>query len=196
MTLGPQTGYNGGVPQTMKSPVSDAARVLSRRVNIQVFEELESLVSGEFLEQVARHALDVGKSAADTEVSVVITDDEEVRKLNKLHRGVDEYTDVLSFSFTHHGQYYGDGELPPERSAGVEFVLPQGKQATLGEVIISYPQARRQAEQSGDSVDEELAVLLAHGVLHLLGHDHEIPGDRAEMEKVQAQVLRRVWSDR
>jgi probable rRNA maturation factor len=68
-------------------------------------------------------------------------------------------------------------------------VLPPGESEPLGEVIVSYPQAQRQAEGVGHSLERELTVLLIHGVLHLLGHDHMEPGDEAIMKPLEAQAL-------
>ena len=167
-------------------------------ITVQVFEEFAGSLSEWWLESVAECALAVeGECTADArrQVGLVIADDDTVRALNKRYRGLDEYTDVLSFSFSHHGHYYGAGESPFERSAELEFVLPLGEQLALGEVIISHPQVVRQAEQAAHPVDKELAILLTHGVLHLLGYDHENDGDQSEMEKLQSQILRQVWSD-
>lgn len=155
---------------------------------IQVLEEFDGLVSVPRLQETAEHALEVGRAEADAEVSVVIAGDDDVRELNRRHRGLDETTDVLSFSYLHHGQYYGERQELTE-SDNVEFVLPPGTKDSLGEVIISYPQAQRQASEAGHTVERELAVLLTHGILHLLGHDHEEPREQEEMESVQAQVL-------
>ena len=72
------------------------------------------------------------------------------------------------------------------------FVLPPSESEDLGEVIVSLPQTRRQAVDNERSVDEELALLLAHGVLHLLGHDHEEPTEEEAMKRIEAVVLGKV----
>ena len=125
-----------------------------------------------------------------TQVSVVIADDDVVRELNLQHRGLDENTDVLSFSFTHEGEYYGE-EDRSARETDIDFVLPptESNDASLGEIIISYPQTRRQAERDGHPVDRELTVLLVHGVLHLLRYDHEEPDDEAVMKAATARAM-------
>ena len=120
--------------------------------------------------------------------SLLIADDEVVAELNGVHRGVRETTDVLSFSFEHWGAYYGEGEAPFERAE--EFVLPPGASAGMGEVVVSYPQARRQAREAGRSVERELASLVAHGLAHLAGHDHEEEGEAAAMREVEGAILR------
>jgi probable rRNA maturation factor len=90
------------------------------------------------------------------ELSVVITDDAHIRVLNRDYRKKDRATDVLSFAMR-------EGEGP-----GVI-----GEREMLGDVIISVPTAARQAKRAKKSLDEELTMLLAHGLLHLLGYDHQ-----------------------
>lgn len=87
-------------------------------------------------------------------MSVVITDDGEIQALNREYRGIDRVTDVLSFS-----QLEGEG--------------PVLENDLLGDVVISWEQAERQAGEFGQGTCEELARLLVHGVLHLFGFDHE-----------------------
>lgn len=105
---------------------------------------------------LAQRALAAEGVPGSAVLSVVVTGDERVRELNRRYRSIDAPTDVLSF-----GMQEADG-----------FVTPPGSAAQLGEIVISYPTAARQAAEAGHSVDEELAHLLVHGVLHLLGHDH------------------------
>ncbi|MHB8577217.1 MAG: rRNA maturation RNase YbeY, partial [Dehalococcoidia bacterium] len=109
-------------------------------------------------------------------VSIVITDDETVRRLNRDYRGYDEPTDVLSFGLSELAKPATDDEEPAP-----EFVLPPDSGAELGEVIIAYPTAERQAAAHGRAVDHELAHLLIHGILHLLGFDHYEPEEEREM---------------
>ncbi len=164
----------------------------SLQLTVQVFEEFEPLVPRGLIERAVEATLAEEPEASQQGVSVVIADDETVRELNRKHRGLDENTDVLSFSFTHEGEYYGDDQPSSARAGEVEFVLPPGETPGLGEVIISYPQAERQAVAAGHSIEQELVALLAHGVLHLLGYDHVEPDEEAVMNARQARVLSRV----
>ena len=112
------------------------------------------------------------------QVSLVIADDATVRELNAQFRGLDEVTDVLSFSANHPGHWPGESELAadlyiqPGNEAAFPFPAFGGGPPPLGEVIISLPQARRQSEQRDEPLDRELALLIVHGVLHLVGHEH------------------------
>jgi probable rRNA maturation factor len=142
--------------------------------------------------RIARDTLAGAVENSSGDVSVVIADDDTLRGLNEHHRGLDEDTDVLSFSFSHHGKYYGDDGPPSWRSEAVGFVTPPGEQASLGEVIISYPQAVRQAAELGRSTEQELASLLVHGILHLSGYDHMESDEEAEMKGREAEILARV----
>lgn len=112
------------------------------------------------------------------EVTVVVTNDERVRELNRRYRGVDSPTDVLAFGGVAEG-FVEAPELPPY----------------LGDVIISYPRVQAQAEEQGHSPDEELALLVIHGVLHLLGYDHESSEEKAVMWARQKEILRHLMSE-
>jgi probable rRNA maturation factor len=98
--------------------------------------------------------------------------DREMRRLNRDFRGKDRPTDVLSFP---------GGEEP-------------GAGWHLGDVVISVPTARRQAAAAGHPAERELRLLLLHGVLHCLGHDHET--DQGEMERLERRLRRRWLEDR
>ena len=168
-------------------------RVSEFEIDIQIFDEFVGLIQPDWVRSVVAAVLESESEARGQHVSAVIADDEVVRELNRLHRGLDENTDVLAFSFTHEGQYYGDEERG-DIGSGVEFALPPTvvAAASLGEIIVSYPQARRQAEDAGHPVERELAVLLVHGVLHLLGYDHEARDDETRMNTAQAQAMERI----
>ncbi|MDP6452710.1 MAG: rRNA maturation RNase YbeY [SAR202 cluster bacterium] len=150
-------------------------------VSVQVFEEQSHLIDGGWIGHVAAAALD-GVGVSGEGLSVVITDDDTVAELNRTHRGLDETTDVLSFSYAHSGTFYGDEDQKPEPAMADEFILPPAMETDLGEIVISYPQAERQASQAEHTVEKELVVLLAHGILHLLGYDHEDDDEAAEMK--------------
>ena len=170
------------------------------RIRVQVFDEFRELCSESKLERTADQTLDATSDArARTDslgprLDVVVADDETVRRLNSEYRGLDQTTDVLAFSFEHEGEYMGD-DSPPTPPDGFDFILPPREEAWLGEVIISYPQAVRQAGQSGRDADHELTALLVHGVLHLLGYDHVDPAEEAAMKALESLILNRVMSD-
>ncbi|MGE5509184.1 MAG: rRNA maturation RNase YbeY [Chitinophagales bacterium] len=107
------------------------------------------------------------------EVSVALVDDPQIHELNREYRGVDRATDVLSF-------------------AAEEAPLADDAPAPLGDVIISLETAWRQASDFGHSPEREVGYLVAHGVLHLLGFDHEDDAQRAEMRQLEERALAKV----
>jgi probable rRNA maturation factor len=154
-----------------------AARRPSRpahRIEVQVARPFRSALRAPWLRRIARHVL-VVEGAGPSELGVVISDDATVRELNRRYLDRDEPTDVLSFGL---GEV---GEVP--------FALPPGEAAPLGEVIISYPTAVRQAEEQGHSVEAEVAHLLVHGILHLLGYDHLEAEDERVMRRREEEIL-------
>lgn len=158
-------------------------------MSVQTIDEGHDLPPESWVEGVVALALKVAEAPEGSGVSVVFAGDEVVRDLNREHRGLDETTDVLAFSFTHEGEYYGepDERVPVDEMPG--FALPPGQAEPLGEIIVSYPQAMRQADAAGRTVTEELATLLIHGALHLLGYDHMEPDDEAVMKGLESRVL-------
>ena len=160
-----------------------------------MFDEFANVVAEHSVLEAVAAAMESESCAPNTHVSVVIADDEVVRELNRQHRGLDENTDVLSFSFTHEGEYYGEAERDAS-GIDIDFVLPpsENDDTSLGEIIISYPQTFRQAEQAGLPVGQELTVLLVHGVLHLLGYDHEEPDDEAVMKAATTRAMEQMSS--
>ena len=140
-------------------------------VLITVVAKFERFVEVEELRRIAAGVL-AAESVPNAELGVLITDDEAVRRLNAEYAGEDETTDVLAFSLR-------EGEV---------FVSPD-EVTRLGEVIISFPTASRQAAEAGRLVDEEMAHLLVHGILHLLGYDHVEPEEERVMRGREAELL-------
>jgi probable rRNA maturation factor len=143
----------------------------------------------EWLESVVQAALMVARDHTPPgQMSLLITNDATIRSLNAQFRGADEVTDVLSFSAEHAGHWEGEDD-GPEQAVEVAFVLPPEEPEPLGEVIVSYPQTKRQAEEHGVALEHELAHLVVHGVLHLTGHDHLEPAETALMQSKERAVL-------
>jgi probable rRNA maturation factor len=106
-------------------------------------------------------------------ISLHLVGDETIRALNAEHRGKDVRTDVLSF---------------PLESDAI-FVLPPDWPVHLGDVVVSQPRAVAQAREFGHSTEREIAYLVAHGVLHILGYDHEVAAERAQMRQREEEAL-------
>jgi probable rRNA maturation factor len=125
------------------------------------------------LEQLAARALDIESVPQPSELSIMLADDPTVHELNRTYRNTDSPTDVLSFA-------QGEGEA---------FAQPAGTTPHLGDVIISLDTARRQAAEHGLELQDEVAHLLVHGILHLLGYDHEDAEDAAVMRLQEERML-------
>lgn len=156
----------------------------SQRVDVQVFPAFARRLTKSWLRKVAEQALDTQNETRPLSISLVIADDETVHNLNREYRGVDETTDVLSFPLWESLQSEG-----PDTNG---FFLPPEEATPVGEVIISYPQAARQAREGKKLIRAELTLLIVHGVLHLLGYDHADPQQERRMWARQDEVLARV----
>lgn len=136
---------------------------------------------------------------ASGQVSLLLTDDAVVRELNRQYRGRDATTDVLSFSAQHGGHWQGDdgvsgdGDDDSDGDGDDAFPLPDGELPPWGEIVISLPQAIRQANAAGVPLRRELALLLVHGALHLLGYDHYDAAERAEMQALERAALAAIF---
>ena len=148
-------------------------------IAVFVEEKFRGLVDEELVKRIAQIVLKAERVAPPYEMSLVFTDSEKVKQLNRDYRGVDEPTDVLAFY------------MLPQKGANSSFALPPDGVARLGEVIISYPQAVKQAKEQGHSPQRELALLVVHGILHLLGYDHEEPKEERKMRKRERELLER-----
>ena len=147
-------------------------------INVLIDEGLEGCLEESWLQSVAAQVLVAQEADASVEMGLVIATQERVRQLNKSYRGKDEPTDVLAFSAM---EEIG-ADFPP-------FVQPPDGVLHLGEVIISYPQAVAQAEEHQHSVKKEIAILIIHGVLHLLGYEHDKPELKRQMMTREAGIL-------
>ncbi len=153
-------------------------------INVLIDEGLETHLEVSWLQSVAEQVLIAQGASSDVELSLVIASSERVQQLNRDYLGEDEPTDVLAFAML--------PELPVEGELETDFPLfitPPDGMLHLGEVIVSYPQAVIQAEEHHHSVKREIAILIIHGVLHLIGYDHEEPEPERQMQAREAEIL-------
>ena len=137
---------------------------------IQVGEKIKSVI-----EKAAEKSLFMEKSE-DCEVSILLTDDAEIHRLNRVYRDVDRPTDVLAFAM----REGLDGELNRE---------------ILGDIVISLPRAEQQASIYGHSFEVEISFLVSHGVLHLLGYEHGEKDNLLVMQQKQKEILHSLGYD-
>lgn len=131
-------------------------------------------INYKLIEKVISEALRYEGVNDNTEVSVTIVDNEEIRKINNKFRNIDRATDVLSFPLIDF-----DSESLPD----------DGSKIYLGDIIISIERAKEQAKEYGHSIDREIGFLTAHSMLHLLGYDHMVPEEEKEMFAKQEEIL-------
>jgi probable rRNA maturation factor len=151
-----------------------------RPIDVRIFPAFRSPVKAAWAKRVLAAALEAGDPGGTAGASIVVADDDTLLDLNARFRGLDEVTDVLSFG---------------EDGQGPAFPTVPGTEASHGEVILSYPLAMRQAREHNVATEQEVALLMVHGVLHLMGHDHAEPGEEAIMRSLEQQVLEQLADD-
>lgn len=134
--------------------------------------EAEFPFPADLLEGAAQAALEHESQPSESELSIVLTDDARLHQLNRDYLGIDAPTDVLSFPAS---------ETDPETGARY-----------IGDILISIPRARAQAKAAEHPLEAEVQLLVVHGVLHLLGHDHAQAEEKARMWKAQAEILEKL----
>lgn len=151
-------------------------------IEIQIDSDFVDRLEPERLRRAAEATLEYEGQPEGTGLTLVVTGDEQIQALNRQFNDTDRPTDVLSFSSR-------EGEAFPKPSD--EF--PAGESDLyLGDVILSYPTALAQAQEQGHPVEQELALLIVHGCLHLLGYDHATDEERERMWLRQDEILRRL----
>jgi len=132
-----------------------------------------------WLKNIINTVLDAEKTGGSVCVDMLITDDKQIHKMNRQYRGIDRPTDVLSFALS---------EKSPA-AADIEFPLEQDGVDNLGEIIISYPRVIAQADEHNVSIEDELTLLITHGMLHLLGYDHKEAADSRKMRRREKIII-------
>lgn len=136
---------------------------------IEIPSRFDGLIDSESIEQTAAAALKHQGCSSESDLSIVFVDDFKMKELNREFRQENSTTDVLAFP--------------------AEYEDPDSHHNYLGDVVISFVQASKQAKQSQHAVNDELQLLAVHGVLHLFGHDHLEADDKAKMWSAQEQIL-------
>lgn len=138
-------------------------------IDINLNPDLDLTLDSGLLVKACQATIRETQPGREIEVTLVVTDDAQVKELNRQFRKLDMVTDVLSF---------------PSDEIDLDTGLPY-----LGDILISYPQAQLQALQAGHPVESELQLLTVHGMLHLLGFDHASEEEKKEMWTIQASIL-------
>ena len=152
---------------------------LNQQDKYKVNKEIKDLIK-----KCARAALDYMDFRTDVEISVVLIDNEGIRDLNNMHRGIDRATDVLSFPMF---EYDEDGNIIEDYAEFNEM-----GDICLGDIVISLERAHEQAEEYGHSPEREIGFLCVHSMLHLFGYDHMTDEDEEEMFGYQRDILDKI----
>lgn len=145
---------------------------------IEIFyDDIDKIDEEELIKTVVETVLKEEKVVQDLEVYITLTHNDNIQKINAEHRNIDKPTDVLSFPM------FERDEIPSlkENNEQVETML--------GDIIVSVEKVREQAEEYGHSFKRELAYLVTHGMLHLLGYDHMIEEEKVVMRKREEEIL-------
>lgn len=138
--------------------------------------------------EIVEEALDYENCPYEAEVNVVLTDNEEIRQMNREARNIDSATDVLSFPMI---DYEIASDFEHVEEAAEDYFNLESGELMLGDIMISVDKVEEQAEKYGHSITRELAFLVAHSMLHLCGYDHMEEDERLEMERKQNEILER-----
>lgn len=152
------------------------------QISISINRILKISLNKRWIRSIVLEALKSGGILVPVEMGLVVTDNEMIQELNRTYRDLDEPTDVLAFHMP----------LDKVQEPEMPFISPPDGVNHLGEVVVSYPKAVQQAQEHGHSITRELALLVVHGVLHLLGYDHEEPGEKQRMRAKEIEIMRKL----
>ncbi len=147
---------------------------------IEIFyDETENIEEEKLIEKVIHCVLEEENIKKNLDVYVTLTNNENIRKINAEHRNIDKATDVLSFPM------FERDEIPSLKTE-------DETEDILGDIIVSVEKVKEQAEEYGHSFERELAYLVTHGMLHLLGYDHMIDEEKVIMRKREEEILEKL----
>ena len=153
---------------------------VKHEVNIFVELKFRTSIKKTWLKKVAAEILRELSLSTPSEIGIVVTNDKAIQRLNKAYRNKDGPTDVLSF-------YMVPEDVNSKQKQ--QFIAAPDGFSHLGEVVISYPRAELQAAERGHDVKHEIMLLSVHGVLHLLGYDHEKSAAEAKRMKAKETMI-------
>ena len=161
--------------------------------HVEVICDLEPVSSSTIsvVKNAAESALYAEHKAGPMDVTVMIANDEQIQKLNREFKGEDEITDVLAFNTYTKNDNIDADEWPDFPDSGP---LNRVNKQRLGDIAICLPQVARQAAENGNTIDNELAMLTIHGVLHLLGYDHASLEEETVMFGKTKVILSKVFN--
>ncbi|WOO36426.1 rRNA maturation RNase YbeY [Anaerocolumna sp. AGMB13020] len=156
-------------------------------LNIEYETEIKLEIDYEtIISKVVDMAMDTEECPYEAELNVILTDNEEIRNINKSYREVDAPTDVLSFPMV---DYETPADFSHLEDNSDDYFNPETGELLLGDIIVSVEKVTAQAQEYGHSEERELGFLVAHSMLHLFGYDHMEEEERKAMEEKQRIIL-------
>lgn len=148
-------------------------------LNLYFNDETETIVKSneKLLSDLLIYAAEAEGVSREAEISITFMNDVEIQEINEQYRGINKPTDVISFALE---------ELTEDE---IVIVAEEGMPKVLGDILISVETARRQAQEYGHDFDREIGFLALHGLLHLLGYDHQTSEEETEMFGRQKEIL-------
>ena len=140
-------------------------------------------------DRVINEALDYENCPYEVELNLLLTSNENIRKINNEYRNIDSPTDVLSFPMI---EYEKPSDFSKLEDSTLDNFNPETGELILGDIIISVPKIVEQAEKYGHSTEREFAFLVVHSMLHLFGYDHMEANDAKIMEAKQEEILNKL----
>ncbi len=159
--------------------------MLANMIEIKYQDGRMKKVNDKLVKQVIKTVLELEGICHDVDVYVTFMNNEEIHKINKEYRNVDRSTDVLSFPMFEREEIQN---LKEQKKGDIEEIL--------GDILISIPKVKEQAEEYGHSFERELSYLVTHGMLHLLGYDHMEDDEKKIMREHEEAVLKKLGIDR
>jgi probable rRNA maturation factor len=161
-------------------------KAMNNIISVKYEKGIRPAITKNYLQRIAEITIRNLNIQNNIEMGIVITDDAQIKELNRNYRNINNSTDVLSF----HMNFNEDKEL------SADFISPPDHIKHIGEVIISYETAVRQAKQNSITVKDELSFLLVHGILHLMNYDHMEEHDREIMEEKEKAIFDKITFNR
>jgi len=159
-------------------------------MTINIEDESNISLTGVDIESVAKRvieaSMDFEECPYEAEINLLLTDNENIHRINLEYRQIDRPTDVLSFPMV---EYEKPSDFSHLEEGFCNCFNPETGELVLGDIIISMEKVMEQAEKYGHSQEREFAFLITHSMLHLFGYDHMEPEEAAQMEEKQTAIL-------
>ena len=159
--------------------------------NINLDTEIDIDLSELEIEKLVLNIFKIINLDNQTELNILLSSNKHIKNYNLKYRGIDEETDVLSFSPKFSGKYYGEKQTTSDE----EIIFPENSNITspqLGDIIISVEYVLSKNKNNSIKINNEIKKLLLHGILHLNGYDHENDVDTEKMNKLAKSVIKKL----